>query len=79
MLNLLMVYDITNIEKIFYIIIYYTKDWREETMEKKKVEKKKIDKKKLATRIMAGFLAILMLVGTVGSFVYYLINYVIKK
>lgn len=79
MLNLLMVYDITNIVKIFYIIIYCTRDGREETMEKKKVEKKKLDKKKLATRIMAGFLAILMLVGTVGSFIYYLINYVIKK
>ena len=96
MLNLLMVYDITNIVKIFYyigkiarffrsnkvklpFIIYCTRDGREETMEKKKVEKKKLDKKKLATRIMAGFLAILMLVGTVGSFIYYLINYVIKK
>lgn len=44
-----------------------------------KVEKRKIDKKKLATRIMAGFLALLMVVGTVGSFIYYLINYVIKK
>ncbi len=43
------------------------------------VEKKKIDKRKLATRIMAGFLALLMVVGTVGSFVYYLVNYVIKK
>ncbi len=48
-------------------------------MEEKKVEKKKIDKRKLATKIMAGFLAILMVVGTVGSFVYYLVNYVIKK
>lgn len=67
MLNLLMVYDITNVK-------YFTRDRREETM-----EKKKIDKRKLATRIMAGFLALLMVVGTVGSFVYYLINYVIKK
>lgn len=48
-------------------------------MEEKKVKKKKIDKKKLATRIIAGFLALLMVVGTVGSFVYYLVNYVIKK
>lgn len=48
-------------------------------MEEKKVEKKKIDKQKLATRIIAGFLALLMVVGTVGSFVYYLVNYVIKK
>lgn len=48
-------------------------------MEEKRVEKKKIDKQKLATRIIAGFLALLMVVGTVGSFVYYLINYVIKK
>ena len=44
-----------------------------------KVEKRKVDKKKLATRIMAGILALLMVVGTVGSFIYYLINYVIKK
>ncbi len=43
------------------------------------MEKKKIDKKKLATRIMAGFLALLMVVGTVGSFVYYLVNYGFKK
>lgn len=43
------------------------------------MEKRKIDKKKLATRIMASFLALLMVVGTIGSFVYYLINYVIKK
>jgi len=43
------------------------------------MEKKKIDKRKLATRIMAGFLAILMLVGTVGTFAFYLINYVFKK
>ncbi len=43
------------------------------------MEKKKIDKRKLATRIMAGFLALLMVIGTLGSFIYYLINYVIKK
>lgn len=43
-------------------------------MEGKNVEKKKIDKRKLATRIVAGFLALLMVVGTVGSLVYYLVN-----
>lgn len=45
----------------------------------KKTEKKKIDKQKLATRIMAGFLAILMVVGTVSTLVYCLVNYVFKK
>lgn len=43
------------------------------------MEKKKIDKTKLATKIMAGFLALLMVVGTVGTLVFYLINYVFKK
>lgn len=43
------------------------------------MEKRKIDKRKLATRIMAGFLALLMVGGIVGSSIYYLINYVIKK
>lgn len=44
-----------------------------------KTEKRKVDKSKIATRVMAGFLALLMVVGTVGSFAYYLVNYVIKK
>lgn len=45
----------------------------------KKTEKKKIDKSKLATRIMAGFLALLMVVGVIGTAVFYLVNYVFKK
>lgn len=49
-------------------------------MEKvEKVEKKKIDKTRVATKAMALFLALLMVVGTVASFAYYLVNYVIKK
>lgn len=48
-------------------------------MEEKKVEKKKIDKKKLATRIIAAFLALLMVVGTVGSLIYYLVYYAKNK
>lgn len=40
---------------------------------------KKLDKKKLATRIMAAILAGLMLVGTVGTFIFYLMNYVFVK
>ena len=45
----------------------------------KVIEKRKVDKRKIATRVMAGFLAVLMVIGTVGTFVYYLVNYVIKK
>lgn len=43
------------------------------------MEKRKIDKRKLATRIMAGFLALLMVVGVVGTLIFYLINYVFNK
>jgi len=44
-------------------------------MKKEKVEKKKKnrDAGKVFTRIMASFLVILMLAGTLGSFIYYLI------
>ena len=52
---------------------------KKEKEPKEKKEKKKLDKSKLATRIMAGFLALLMVVGTVGTFLFYLINYVFKK
>lgn len=49
-------------------------------MEKvEKIEKKKIDKTRVATKAMALFLALLMVVGTVTTCVYYLVNYVIKK
>ena len=36
--------------------------------------KKKIDKQKLARRIMAGFLALLMVLGLSTTLIWYLIN-----
>ena len=36
--------------------------------------KKKLDKGKLFTRILAGIMAALMVLGTVGTFIYYIIN-----
>ena len=44
-----------------------------------KVSKKKIDKSKIATRVMAGILALLMVAGTIGTVIYYVIKFVIKK
>lgn len=73
MLNLSKVYDITNVK--FILKINRNNTQRREEI----VEKRKIDKRKIATRIMAGILALLMVVGTVGTLVYYVINYVIKK
>lgn len=43
------------------------------------MEKKKTDKKKLATRILAGFLALLMIGGSVTTLVFYLVTEVFKK
>lgn len=43
------------------------------------MEKNKMDKRTVATKVMAGFLAFLMIVGTVGTLAYCLINYVFKK
>ena len=41
-------------------------------MANKKIEKKKVDKQKIFTKIMAGFLAALMVLGAVAMLIYYL-------
>ncbi len=41
----------------------------------KNKEKRKLDKGKLATRIIAAVMAGLMVLGTVYTFIYYIINY----
>ena len=43
-------------------------------MKEKKTEKKKIDKGRIATRIIAGIMAILMILGICFTFIYYLIR-----
>ena len=42
--------------------------------EVKNVEKKKIDKMRIATKIIAGIMALLMILGIGASFIYYMIR-----
>lgn len=43
-------------------------------MERNKTEKKKVDKMRIATRIIAGLMAILMILGIGASFMYYILK-----
>lgn len=43
-------------------------------MENKNKTKKRLDKGKLFTRILAGIMAGLMVLGTLGTFIYYIAN-----
>lgn len=43
-------------------------------MKKNKIEKKKIDKTKIITRIIAGIMAVLMVLGICFTFIYYVIR-----
>lgn len=43
-------------------------------MERNKTEKKKVDKMRIATRIIAGLMAILMIIGIGASFMYYILK-----
>lgn len=43
-------------------------------MERAKIEKKKVDKMRIVTRIIAGLMAILMILGICASFMYYILK-----
>ena len=43
-------------------------------MKENKIEKKKIDKNKIVTRIIAGTMAALMVLGICFTFIYYIIR-----
>lgn len=50
------------------------KKLKEENKKIKKANKKKIDKMRLATQIIAGLMAILMVIGIGASFLYYFLK-----
>ena len=43
-------------------------------MKEKKIGKKKIDKSRIITRIIAGIMAVLMILGICFTFIYYIIK-----
>ncbi len=47
---------------------------KQESIKAKKENKKKIDKMRLATRIIAGLMAFLMILGIAASFLYYFLR-----
>lgn len=46
---------------------------KEENKKIKKATRRKLDKMQIATKIIAGIMAILMILGMAGSLIYYLI------
>ena len=47
---------------------------KEKDLNEKKIHKKSREKREIFVKLMAGFLALLMLVGTSASFIYALMN-----
>lgn len=47
---------------------------KEENKKIKKATRRKLDKMQIATKIIAGIMAILMILGMAASFIYYLIR-----